>query len=122
MAREGRANPARQEGHPRQGRAVRLAWQGRGLREDLVMTQRPDDFAPYVRGVPSDMTEEALCFYASEFWKAHERAPGGMSLEIGTREGGSAVVALRILDELYALDRRPMLITVDPYGNRPYAG
>lgn len=44
-------------------------------------------------------------------------------LEIGTREGGSALLLLRILDLVYpAGTRRPLVLTVDPYGTRPYEG
>lgn len=43
-------------------------------------------------------------------------------LEIGTRSGGSALLMLRVLDAIYGGERPPMLITVDPYGSRPYEG
>jgi predicted O-methyltransferase YrrM len=44
-------------------------------------------------------------------------------LEIGTRSGGSALLMLRILDLVYpAGARRPLVLTVDPYGTRPYEG
>jgi predicted O-methyltransferase YrrM len=44
-------------------------------------------------------------------------------VEIGTRKGGSALLMLRILDAVYPRDaRRPLLLTVDPYGMRPYEG
>ena len=44
-------------------------------------------------------------------------------LEIGTRAGGSALLMLRVLDLVYPPGgRRPLLITVDPYGSRPYEG
>jgi predicted O-methyltransferase YrrM len=43
-------------------------------------------------------------------------------LEIGTRSGGSALLMLRILDLYPAGARRPLVLTVDPYGTRPYEG
>ena len=44
-------------------------------------------------------------------------------LEIGTRAGGSALLILRLLDLLYPpAARRPLVLTVDPYGSRPYEG
>ncbi len=44
-------------------------------------------------------------------------------LEIGTRSGGSALLMLRILGLVYpAGTRRPLVLTVDPYGTRPYEG
>jgi len=44
-------------------------------------------------------------------------------LEIGTRSGGSALLMLRVLDDLYPRNaQRPALLTVDPYGSRPYEG
>lgn len=44
-------------------------------------------------------------------------------LEIGTRSGGSALLMLRILDLVYpGGTKRPLVLTVDPYGTRPYEG
>lgn len=44
-------------------------------------------------------------------------------LEIGTRSGGSALLILRLLDLVYPPPaRRPLVLTVDPYGSRPYEG
>jgi hypothetical protein len=43
-------------------------------------------------------------------------------LEIGTRSGGSALLMLRVLEALYGKRRPPAVITVDPYGSRPYEG
>ena len=44
-------------------------------------------------------------------------------LEIGTRAGGSALLTLRLLDLVYPRSaRRPLLLTVDPYGSLPYPG
>jgi cephalosporin hydroxylase len=44
-------------------------------------------------------------------------------IEIGTRAGGSALLMLRVLDALYPRGaRRPTVLTVDPYGTRPYEG
>jgi hypothetical protein len=44
-------------------------------------------------------------------------------LEIGTRAGGSALLILRLLDLVYPQPaRRPLVLTVDPYGSLPYPG
>ena len=44
-------------------------------------------------------------------------------LEIGTRSGGSALLMLRVLNSIYGSKQRaPTVITVDPYGSRPYEG
>ena len=44
-------------------------------------------------------------------------------LEIGTRSGGSALLMLRVLNAVYSHGtRRPLVLTVDPYGARPYDG
>lgn len=43
-------------------------------------------------------------------------------LEIGTRSGGSALLMLSLLDLVYPPPARPLVLTVDPYGSRPYAG
>ena len=55
------------------------------------------------------------------------RAPRGPSapplLEIGTRSGGSALLMLRVLRSVYgAATAVPLVLTVDPYGSRPYEG
>src|SRR6185369_7825183 len=51
---------------------------------------------------------------------AHILSPGGPSLEIGTRCGGSALLSLQILDLMYGPFPPPPLFTVDPYGWKPY--
>lgn len=43
-------------------------------------------------------------------------------LEIGTRSGGSALLMLRVLRDCYRGARAPLVLTVDPYGARPYEG
>lgn len=44
-------------------------------------------------------------------------------LEIGTRSGGSALLILRIIDAVYGNnDVKPYVLTIDPYGMRPYEG
>ena len=44
-------------------------------------------------------------------------------LEIGTRSGGSALLMLRTLADAYrGVGRPPLVLTVDPYGARPYEG
>lgn len=70
----------------------------------------------------SDMFPEGLVSLAEVFYDAHRCAPGGLSIEVGTRCGGSALLQLRLLEALYPYDLRPMLWTVDPYGAKPYKG
>src|SRR6266568_3401298 len=43
-------------------------------------------------------------------------------LEIGTSAGGSALLMLRVLDDVYRGGHPPFVLTVDPYGARPYEG
>ena len=44
-------------------------------------------------------------------------------LEIGTRSGGSALLMLRVLADVYrGYASPPLVLTVDPYGARPYEG
>src|SRR5207237_10716410 len=44
-------------------------------------------------------------------------------LEIGTRSGGSALLMLRVLNDIYPRgSRQPLVLTVGPYGTRPYEG
>jgi hypothetical protein len=54
------------------------------------------------------------------------RLPAGEAcaplLEIGTRSGGSALLMLRVLEAIHGKRQPPMVITVDPYGSRPYEG
>lgn len=72
---------------------------------------------PYSFGDPQRITE-----WAELFVEAHDRAPGGLSLEIGTWRGATAFVFCRLLERLYPPETRPMLFTVDPYGDKPYNG
>lgn len=45
-------------------------------------------------------------------------------LEIGTRSGGSALLMLKVLGRVYRTlgFHPPQVLTVDPYGSRPYEG
>lgn len=44
-------------------------------------------------------------------------------LEIGTRSGGSALLILRLIDSIYPVGNiKPYVLTIDPYGMRPYEG
>ena len=44
-------------------------------------------------------------------------------LEIGTRSGGSALLMVRVLADMYrGYAPPPLVLTVDPYGARPYEG
>ena len=67
----------------------------------------------------SDRGEEGLQAWADEFVDAHLRAPGGLSIEVGTRIGGSALLFGGLLEHLYG-ESPPPLWTVDPYGGKPY--
>jgi hypothetical protein len=60
--------------------------------------------------------------WVRQFVEAHQRFPGGLSLEIGTWKGGTALVLCEVLELLYHARSRPMLFTVDPYGDKPYDG
>lgn len=68
----------------------------------------------------SDMTKEVLHVYGEAFVEAHRAAPGGLSLEVGTRQGGSALLFLTLLNRIYEGGIKPCLFTVDPYGYKPY--
>ncbi len=64
-----------------------------------------------------------------EIARAVAQAPrpprGGIApplLEIGTRSGGSALLMLRVLADAYRGSAAPFVLTVDPYGGRPYEG
>lgn len=70
----------------------------------------------------SDMTESGLRFVGESFIQAHRQASGGLSIEIGSRQGGSALLQLMLLRQLYKDASRPYLFTVDPYGFKPYKG
>lgn len=73
----------------------------------------------------SDMASDNLLFLGEQFIAAHESVPGGLSIEVGSRRGGSAILMLNLIDSLYPADGdvgRPMLFTVDPYGDKPYKG
>lgn len=59
----------------------------------------------------------ARCVATSPRW--NDQPP---FLEIGTRSGGSALVILRVLRSVYGNRPAPWVITVDPYGGRPYEG
>lgn len=84
---------------------MRLRWEVfRCRRQSDTRTQYLLELARSVVGVPSSADPPPL-------------------LEIGTRAGGSALLMLRILDLVYpAGTKRPLVLTVDPYGTRPYEG
>jgi predicted O-methyltransferase YrrM len=65
--------------------------------------------------------------YLLELARLVSLAPRGRDpapiLEVGTRAGGSALLMLRVLDAVTPRDApRPLVLTVDPYGGRPYEG
>lgn len=69
----------------------------------------------------TDMTPDLLEVYSKAFQEAH-RGPArfGLSLEVGTRRGGSALMFLMLLEQLYEGLEKPYLFSVDPYGFKPY--
>jgi hypothetical protein len=69
----------------------------------------------------SDRGLAGLELWGESFIAAHIACPGGLSIEVGTRAGGSAYLFARLLELLYPEEsHRPQLWTVDPYGNKPY--
>lgn len=67
----------------------------------------------------SDMDREQFAQIARVFCEAHARVPNQMSIEVGTRKGGSAGLFAELLREMYG-ENPPPLWTVDPYGHKPY--
>ncbi|MFA6031265.1 MAG: class I SAM-dependent methyltransferase [Elusimicrobiota bacterium] len=67
-----------------------------------------------------DAREDTYEHLAYHFCEAHRHAPGGVSVEVGTRRGGSAFMQLKLLQELYPPILHPLLVTIDPYGDKPY--
>lgn len=70
----------------------------------------------------TDQLMENFLHAAHVFCRAHAAKPDGVSIEIGTRRGGSALLFLRLLEILYPARQRPPLLTVDPYGRKRYLG
>lgn len=70
----------------------------------------------------SDRGEVGLRAFARAFIEAHQLNHGELSVEVGTRNGGSAILFLGLLIHLYPEQHRPCLFTVDPYGSKPYNG
>lgn len=71
----------------------------------------------------SDTSSRFLLQLARAVASAPRSADPPPLLEIGTRSGGSALLMLRVLDAVYPRGtRRPLVLTVDPYGARPYEG
>lgn len=70
----------------------------------------------------SDRGRVGLEAWAREFVGAHQRVPGGLTIEIGTRVGGSAALWALLSDRLYGPGKAPPLWTIDPYGSKPYEG
>ncbi len=79
------------------------------------------DFSRYVAHARAhgDAREDTYERLAESFWEAHHYAPGGVSVEVGTRKGGSALMQLLLLEDIYPKSQ-PFLVTVDPYGDKPY--
>lgn len=72
----------------------------------------------------SDRGEAGLRAWAAHFCAAHYRQPYGLSIEVGTNIGGSALLFCQLLELMYgpAPSNIPSLWTVDPYGSKPYVG
>jgi len=71
----------------------------------------------------SDTPTRFLLELARHVAGAPRREDPAPFLEIGTRAGGSALLMLRVLDAVYpSTARKPLVLTVDPYGTRPYEG
>lgn len=68
--------------------------------------------------------EAGLRLVLTEAAAAAARVPSGPFLEIGSLKGNTAVALLETLDALGALRAcpPPLLVTVDPYGDKPYRG
>ena len=66
----------------------------------------------------SDMDPSNLRAIGQELMAAHKRRPGGLTIEVGTRKGGSAMLFAELLRLKYR--EPPPLWTVDPYGSKPY--
>lgn len=81
-----------------------------------LLSQFVAEVGPY-----SDMRAEQLMFVGQQLIMAHEAAPGRISIEVGTRKGGSALLLLQVLMRLYR-PPFPLLVSVDPYGGKPYHG
>ncbi len=86
-----------------------------------VKAVQPDRRAALVRFAKaySDKTLIELDDLAKAFIASHGMNPGGLTLDIGTRQGGSALLFLGLL-ELMGLSS--MVFTIDPYGGKPYEG
>jgi predicted O-methyltransferase YrrM len=70
----------------------------------------------------SDTRPEFLMEIARCVSRLPAESPCAPLLEIGTRSGGSAMLMLRILEARYGKRKPPTVVTVDPYGARPYEG
>lgn len=72
----------------------------------------------------SDRGEKGLRAWAAYFCAAHYRQPYGLSVEVGTNIGGSALLFGQLLELMYGPHGTniPSLWTVDPYGSKPYVG
>ncbi len=68
----------------------------------------------------SDRGTKGLRAWGAQFILAHQRRPNGLSIEVGTNIGGSALLFGQLLEKLYPVP--PPLWTVDPYGSKPYVG
>lgn len=70
----------------------------------------------------SDRGHDGLLAWGRLLIEAHQRAPQGLTIEVGSRLGGSAVLFGALLEAMYGVDDCPPLWTVDPYGSKPYEG
>lgn len=76
--------------------------------------------AEYSDSTPDDLDFVAAAFVRAHAGDPHSGRPGTLSLEIGTRAGGSAYLFTTLLTTLYGPGKEPLLVSVDPYGNKPY--
>jgi hypothetical protein len=82
--------------------------------EEAIINEIVESALPYsdVKGKDNKLNLLANCVLKTP--KSENQPP---FLEIGTRGGGSALVILKIIEKFYP---GSVLITVDPYGEKPY--
>lgn len=92
----------------------------------MTFKHQPDDVRAVIPYIVeecqqlSDAKPDALTHFAHLLVNAHVLCPDGLTIEVGTRAGGSALITAKILDYLYRAP--PPFLTIDPYGSKPYLG
>lgn len=108
---------------------VRRVGRGR-LRIAFTMSYQPPsrpaegavDLDRVVRDFSHDgLGDDSLRFVLEQLLLAHQAAPNGPTLEVGTYKAGTSVAMLHVLAQSYRT-APPYLVTVDPYGGKPYRG